>query len=278
MSKCKECGNELAEGVKFCDECGAKVTLAQNKCPKCGCNLAVGVKFCHECGCKMQPKGHEEVSSDIDWDSPIVSSDCLKSLTDEQVELVACLLNRLTLSADINRVVMPDSEIFKKKIVKFKNAFSQRIEGADCGDAMLGFMEDPIGFVDFGDNGVGSRGTLFARKGIFYVSKTHPKLLDGSPVGGFVPWKVFYKFGKPRNEKTYCLVDWKEVISSNEVDDEFKANFDKDDEDLISKFFYINTGLSQSDVEEFMEELKSILSGDESESGDEIMEDDFDME
>ena len=49
MSKCKECGNELAEGAKFCGECGSKV-LKPNTCPSCGAICASGMKFCTECG------------------------------------------------------------------------------------------------------------------------------------------------------------------------------------------------------------------------------------
>lgn len=49
MDKCKQCGYELAEGAKFCGECGAKV-LKQNTCPSCGAICASGMKFCSECG------------------------------------------------------------------------------------------------------------------------------------------------------------------------------------------------------------------------------------
>lgn len=49
MSKCKECGSELAEGAKFCGECGSKV-LKPNTCPSCGAICASGMKFCTECG------------------------------------------------------------------------------------------------------------------------------------------------------------------------------------------------------------------------------------
>jgi len=34
-------------GIKFCEECGAKVEL---KCPKCGAEIPLGRKFCGECG------------------------------------------------------------------------------------------------------------------------------------------------------------------------------------------------------------------------------------
>ena len=53
MSKCKECGSEIAEGAKFCGECGAKVPV-QNKCPTCGVSCPIGAKFCAECGHQLE--------------------------------------------------------------------------------------------------------------------------------------------------------------------------------------------------------------------------------
>ncbi len=289
MSKCKECGSDLAEGAKFCGECGAKVTSV-HQCPKCGCELSLSAKFCGECGYRLQqkvdaPKDNECKQSDsakanagIDWDSPVTMADGSMPLTDEQVEAVTFSLSRLSLSSNTNRVVLPDSDVFKEKMREFKKTYSQRVGGAEDNEAMLGLMDAPIGFVDYGDSGLGRRGTLFTRRGIFYITKEHPKLVNGTPVGGFVPWKIFYKFGKPRNEKCYCLVDWKDVVSSDDVEDDVKENMDKDDEEVISKFFYINTGLSQKDVEEFMDELKSGLVGDEAEPAEEELDEEPEFE
>ena len=45
--KCPKCQFENREGVKFCEQCGAKMELA---CPNCGANIPLGKKFCGECG------------------------------------------------------------------------------------------------------------------------------------------------------------------------------------------------------------------------------------
>ncbi len=45
--KCSKCHFDNREGIKFCEECGAKVEL---KCPKCGAEIPLGRKFCGECG------------------------------------------------------------------------------------------------------------------------------------------------------------------------------------------------------------------------------------
>jgi len=48
--KCPDCQFENREGVKFCEECGAKMEM---QCPRCGCKVLPGRKFCGECGQKL---------------------------------------------------------------------------------------------------------------------------------------------------------------------------------------------------------------------------------
>ncbi|HUU63295.1 MAG TPA: adenylate/guanylate cyclase domain-containing protein [Dehalococcoidia bacterium] len=45
--KCPKCQAENRQGVKFCEECGAKLELL---CPSCGANIPSGKKFCGVCG------------------------------------------------------------------------------------------------------------------------------------------------------------------------------------------------------------------------------------
>lgn len=47
---CPECGKPAGSG-KFCNNCGAN--LQQRKCNNCGALLADGVRFCGECGFKL---------------------------------------------------------------------------------------------------------------------------------------------------------------------------------------------------------------------------------
>jgi predicted amidophosphoribosyltransferase len=48
--KCPKCQFENREGIKFCEECGAKLEL---KCPACQAGIPLGRKFCGECGHKV---------------------------------------------------------------------------------------------------------------------------------------------------------------------------------------------------------------------------------
>jgi len=45
--KCSKCQSDNREGVKFCEECGAKF---ETECPECKAKIPIGKKFCGECG------------------------------------------------------------------------------------------------------------------------------------------------------------------------------------------------------------------------------------
>lgn len=50
---CSKCGNEVAEGKKFCGHCGNPMTSTEPKglvCSKCGAPITPGKKFCGKCG------------------------------------------------------------------------------------------------------------------------------------------------------------------------------------------------------------------------------------
>lgn len=46
---CTNCGTQLKPNMKFCHECGMKISN-EHSCVKCGAKLQAGEKFCHECG------------------------------------------------------------------------------------------------------------------------------------------------------------------------------------------------------------------------------------
>ena len=52
QSTCAVCGHRNPDGVKFCQECGAK--LGPAVCISCGAQLAPGTRFCGECGAKQE--------------------------------------------------------------------------------------------------------------------------------------------------------------------------------------------------------------------------------
>jgi len=52
-STCPECGVQNADGVKFCQECGAKLAVEKVFCSNCGAENTPGTKFCGSCGTKI---------------------------------------------------------------------------------------------------------------------------------------------------------------------------------------------------------------------------------
>lgn len=49
--KCPECRSNNRKGVKFCEECGARLEL---ECPACKTKIPPDTKFCGECGQDLQ--------------------------------------------------------------------------------------------------------------------------------------------------------------------------------------------------------------------------------
>jgi Double zinc ribbon len=54
--QCPECGHKNAAEMKFCGECGNRLTVL---CRECGARNAPAQKFCGECGARLGRKGGE---------------------------------------------------------------------------------------------------------------------------------------------------------------------------------------------------------------------------
>jgi len=66
MVKCQNCGNEVADGAKFCAQCGSEIVIEEinaNVCPECGSEVAEHMKFCQNCGCELNNDGSGEVKT-----------------------------------------------------------------------------------------------------------------------------------------------------------------------------------------------------------------------
>lgn len=53
---CTKCGQDLAEGAKFCSNCGTRVEKQQDHtfCTTCGARLEPSARFCPSCGVKVE--------------------------------------------------------------------------------------------------------------------------------------------------------------------------------------------------------------------------------
>jgi class 3 adenylate cyclase/tetratricopeptide (TPR) repeat protein len=65
--ECPKCQSENREGVKFCEECGAKMEF---KCPSCSALIPMGKKFCGECGHSLTTPS-EPVTKELSFDEKI---------------------------------------------------------------------------------------------------------------------------------------------------------------------------------------------------------------
>ena len=65
--QCPKCQFENREGVKFCEECGAKFELV---CPACKASIPHGRKFCGECGHNLTTP-QEPVVKELSFDEKI---------------------------------------------------------------------------------------------------------------------------------------------------------------------------------------------------------------
>jgi class 3 adenylate cyclase/tetratricopeptide (TPR) repeat protein len=64
---CPKCYTENREGIKFCEQCGAKMEL---QCPNCRANIPLGKKFCGECGHNLTVPS-EPVRKDLSFDEKL---------------------------------------------------------------------------------------------------------------------------------------------------------------------------------------------------------------
>jgi len=69
--KCQKCGSNNREGVKFCEECGAKLEL---ECPACKAKLPIGKKFCGECGYDLSKSTETAAFKENEQDTRISDS------------------------------------------------------------------------------------------------------------------------------------------------------------------------------------------------------------
>lgn len=75
--KCQKCGADLADGVLYCRECGAKVEVAaptKRFCRDCGAENEAGAKFCTNCGANLFVKVEADAVRETDTTNPSPSS------------------------------------------------------------------------------------------------------------------------------------------------------------------------------------------------------------
>lgn len=103
--KCKECGAELNEGAKFCEECGAAVP--QNRlCPDCGTESPSFAKFCFNCGRPFASSASKAIGPETGLsmgDKNVVSGDLIGQKSETHISGGQTIINNTDETKKTNR-------------------------------------------------------------------------------------------------------------------------------------------------------------------------------
>ena len=247
MKFCTECGNKLSEGAKFCESCGTRVVGGNDSSP-------VAKESCKACD---------------QFRIPHISNDNLfMMLEDEQVEKIKSELESLKEDSDCERLHIAGERKFDELVGTFRAILKKR--GVD-GDVVETAGPMAIALIDNSKTGLGKRGTLITRFGLIVLDQDVPNFEDDAEIEGVIPWKLFTYFSAPCDNENYRLLDFKKLFAADEVDDEIKSEIRKGEADIMLRFG--RTGLKEDQIKDLVEFLKSIVI-DSATEDDEIEEED----
>ena len=300
--KCPNCGEEIPDTAKFCGECGTKIEK-KVCCPECGNELKSGAKFCPECGTKVgssadtsssaSKETKKEAKATSPWGGMLNEEILTRQLDDTQREAVRSVLLRFKNEHDCDRLLVrdknmshEDNQAFREKFENFRKVVNKRF-GFEAIESDV--LQNTFAILDYGNEGTGRRATVFSTSGICVCGKEFPKLVDGEPRGGIIPWVCFYQFSSPNNEKSYCLWDFMEMLRSDNVPDEMRDELKQESADPSSipsnMMRFSNTGLDADAVEELIQNIKAAMDGrvtpsseNEEEIGEEVPEEEIEEE
>lgn len=84
--KCKNCGEELDEMIKFCPSCGEKVER-ERYCKECGTELEQSSKFCYLCGTPVEEENLQKKEK-TNTDKSDITQKKIISVQDKKTELL----------------------------------------------------------------------------------------------------------------------------------------------------------------------------------------------
>ena len=233
MKFCTECGNRLSDGAKFCESCGTRVVGATGN----GSSAKVAAESC--------------VKSHI----PHISEENLHMmLEDGQIERITSKFESLKEDSDCERIHIVGERDFDDLVGTFRAILKKR--GVD-GDVVEAAGPMAIALIDNSKSGLGKRGTLITRFGLIVLDQDVPNFEDDSEKEGVIPWKLFAYFSAPYDQGNFRLLDLKKLFLAEEVDDEIKSEIKKGEADLMLRFE--RTGLNDAQIKDLMEFLKSIV-------------------
>jgi hypothetical protein len=156
----------------------------------------------------------------INWDDDVHMFELTIPLTDEQTHALIETFKRMQKLATPGRVSLVGDSGFAEKVNNYAAIFKKRLGVTDASVDVI--KTSSLCMIDYGESNSGKRGVLFNRYGVFSITKDYPAVVQGDDVGGMVPWKIFYKFAKPVDGKSYWRVSFSDIDESLFVDEDVK--------------------------------------------------------
>lgn len=105
MSKCPKCGAEVADGIKFCMECGEAIPQTK-ECPKCHAKWPMDMRFCQECGSRFDvaPATTGAAGSPLMGDKNVIAGDVNNSVSMSNSNNTTNVTNNVTATNTTNNV------------------------------------------------------------------------------------------------------------------------------------------------------------------------------
>ena len=246
MKFCTECGNKLSEGAKFCESCGTKVAGGCDNVP----DVKQTVKECVEASPQSK--------------IPLITTENLHIMLDEdQVERIVSETESLKEESESDRIHIVGEKDFDGFVNTFRAILKKR--GVD-GEVVEAAGTMSIALIDNGKSGLGKRGTLITRFGLIVLDQDVPNFENDAEIEGVIPWRLFTYFSAPYDSENYRLLDFKKLFSADEVDNEIKSEIKSGEADLMLRFG--RTGLKESQIKDFVEFLKSNVIADVKQNAD----------
>jgi class 3 adenylate cyclase/tetratricopeptide (TPR) repeat protein len=150
--RCSRCQAENREGLRFCEDCGARLAAA---CPSCGAELTSGKKFCGSCGTSLAPAQPESRYASPQNYTPkhlaekiLTSKGALEGERKQITVLFADLKGSMELLADrdpeeARKILDPVLELMMEAVHRYEGTVNQVM-----GDGIMALFGAPLAHED----------------------------------------------------------------------------------------------------------------------------------
>jgi class 3 adenylate cyclase/tetratricopeptide (TPR) repeat protein len=152
LMRCPECGHENAAEMKFCGECGTRLTVL---CRECGARNAPSQKFCGDCGARLESGASSRQSPSLDTYTPkhlvekiLTSKTAIEGERKQVTVLFADLKGSMELLADrdpeeARKILDPVIERMMEAVHRYEGTVNQVM-----GDGIMALFGAPIAHED----------------------------------------------------------------------------------------------------------------------------------